>query len=71
MNGTVPAVPPGREDQSMRTKRSRRLPNGRVLTWIDVWRRAACSTVEDYNTDGKADGVPIGDDELRRLILGR
>jgi hypothetical protein len=55
----------------MRTKRSRRLPNGRVLTWIDVWRRAACSTVEDYNTDGKADGVPIGDDELRRLILGR
>lgn len=55
----------------MRTSRSRRLPDDRLLTWVDVWRRQACSTVEDYATDGAIDGVPISDDELRRRLLGQ
>ena len=69
--GIGPPVPPVGDDGRMRTERSRRLPEGRTLTWVDVWRRQACATVEDYATEGAIDGVPVRDDELRRLLLGR
>jgi hypothetical protein len=55
----------------MRIEQSRRLPDGRVLTWDRVRQVQACATALDYNTDGKVDGVPISDDELGQLILGR
>ncbi len=55
----------------MRTERSRRLPDVRTLSWVDVWRRQACATVEDYATEGAIHGVPISDDELRRMLVGR
>jgi hypothetical protein len=55
----------------MRIEQSRRLPDGRVLTWTRVRQAQACSTALDYNTDGAIDGVPIDDQELGRLILGR
>lgn len=31
----------------------------------------ACATALDFNSDGAVCGVPIEDDELQRLILGR
>ena len=34
---------------------------------MDVWRRQACSTVEDYATDGAIDGVPITNEAGRLL----
>ncbi len=65
------AVPPRRDDRPVKIEQSRRLPDGRVLTWTRVRQTQACSTALDYNTDGKVDGGPISDDELGRLILGR
>ncbi len=56
--------------QGMKIEQSRRLPDGRALTWTRVRQTQACSTALDYNTDGAIDGMPIGDDELGRLILG-
>jgi hypothetical protein len=55
----------------VRIDQSRRLPDGRVLSWTRVRQAQACATALDFNTDGMVDGVPIGDDELRRMILGR
>jgi hypothetical protein len=55
----------------MRIEQSRRLPDGRLLTWVRVRQAQACSTALDYNTDGAIDGVPISDAELQRMILGR
>ena len=62
-------VAPARDDRRMRTERSRRLRDGRLLTWVHVQRRAACATAEDYYTEGSVDGVPIDDIELARLVL--
>ena len=40
-----------------------------MLTWVRVVRRAACAPAEDYVTEGRVDGVPVDDLELRRLII--
>jgi hypothetical protein len=55
----------------VRIDEQRRLRDGRLLTWVWVRQTQACATALDYNTDGKVDGVPISDDELQRMILGR
>ncbi len=55
----------------IRIEQSRRLHDGRVLTWVRVRQAQACATALDYNSYGKVDGVLISDDELRRMLLGR
>jgi hypothetical protein len=64
-------VPPARDDRRVRIEQQRRLPDGRVLTWVRVRQAQACATALDYNSYGKVDGVLISDRELGRLILGR
>jgi hypothetical protein len=50
---------------------SRRLPDGRLLTWIHHQQSNASGVVmSEWNSDGRLDDRPIGSNELESLLRG-
>jgi hypothetical protein len=61
--------PYGRAMVDSHLAKSRRLPDGRWLTWFVTVRSAGDGLPTSVVTGGRLDGVPITDERLAQLLL--